>query len=229
MPMIVRSPYPDVEIPRRSFSEHVLRLVAQRGDRPAFIDGANGRILTFRGLDDSVRRAANGLLSLGLRRGDVVALYAPNLPDYAVAVHAVLRLGGICTTINPRYTADELALQLEDAHARHLITDGASLENAQKAARKAGLESLLSFDEDGDVMPFSRLLEAEPIADDYPHPDPGSLAVLPYSSGTTGWPKGVMLTHANLVANMSQYDGCLDVGGPPAEGTEIARRPGVHK
>jgi acyl-CoA synthetase (AMP-forming)/AMP-acid ligase II len=226
--MIVRSPYPDVEIPKCSFPEHVFRRAAEWGDKPALIDGASNRIMSFRQLDDSVRRAASGLVSLGVRRGDVVALYAPNVPDYAVAVHAVLRLGGICTTINPQYTVDELAHQLEDARARCLVTVGASLEKAKEASQRVGLESLLTFDEHPDVMPFGRLLEAEPIGDDYRHPEHTSLAVLPYSSGTTGHPKGVMLTHLNLVANMAQYDGCLDVDRPTAEDTIIAVLPFFH-
>jgi acyl-CoA synthetase (AMP-forming)/AMP-acid ligase II len=205
--MIVRSTSPDVAIPDVSITEYVLRHAARLGDKPALIDGPTGRTLTYRQLADAVRRAAAGLARLGFRKGDVLAIYSPNLPEYAVVFQAVAMLGGINTTANPLYTADELAKQLQDSRARFLVTVPPFLDKAREAAQKSGIEEIFVFGPGDGARPFAELLQAgdqppavriDPAAD---------LVVLPYSSGTTGLPKGVMLTHRNLVANLCQCEG----------------------
>jgi acyl-CoA synthetase (AMP-forming)/AMP-acid ligase II len=205
--MIVRSTSPDVAIPAVSITEYVLRHAARLGDKPALIDGPTGRTLTYRQLADAVRRAAAGLARLGFRKGDVLAIYSPNLPEYAVVFQAVALLGGVNTTANPLYTADELAKQLQDSRARFLVTVPAFLDKAREAAQKSGIQEIVVFGSADGARPFAELLQAgdqppavriDPAAD---------LVVLPYSSGTTGLPKGVMLTHRNLVANLCQCEG----------------------
>jgi acyl-CoA synthetase (AMP-forming)/AMP-acid ligase II len=190
----------------------LLERAAARGDKPAFIDGPSGRTLSYRGWADSVRRAAAGLSRRGLSRGEVFAIFTPNLPEYAVAFHAVSLLGGIVTTVSPLYTASELSQQLEDAAARYLVTVPPCLEKAEKAAAEAGLREVFVFGEAPGATPFASLLASTgdpPPVDIDPLRD---LVVLPYSSGTTGLPKGVMLTHHNLVANVLQSACVLEVG-----------------
>ena len=119
---IIRSPWPDVAIPEVSITEYVLRHAERLSDRPAMVDGPSGRTLTYGQLTDSVRRVATGLARRGFKKGDVFAIYSPNLPEYAVIFNAVASLGGIATTVNPLYTAGELANQLKDSSARSLIT-----------------------------------------------------------------------------------------------------------
>jgi acyl-CoA synthetase (AMP-forming)/AMP-acid ligase II len=198
---------PQVSIPDVSITDYVLRHAARLGDKPALIDGPTGRTVTYGGLAESVRRAAAGLQRLGFRKGDVFAIYSPNLPEYAVIFLAVASVGGINTTVNPLYTADELAIQLTDSKARFLVTVPPFLDKAQEAARKSGVEAVFVFGAAEGARPFAELLQAggEPpkVALD-PAKD---LVVLPYSSGTTGLPKGVMLTHRNLVANLCQCEG----------------------
>src|SRR5215813_1343075 len=106
---IIRSSYPDVDIPNVSLTEFVFARAAALGDKPALVDGASGRTLTYVELVGAIKRCAVGLSAKGLRKGDVLAIYAPNLPEYAIAFHAVATLGGITTTVNPLYTSDELA------------------------------------------------------------------------------------------------------------------------
>jgi len=174
------------------------------GDRPALVDGPTGRTVTFAELHGLVRRVAAGLAARGFRKGDVFAIFSPNVPEYAVAFHAVASIGGVNTTINSLYTADEVAFQLKDSGARFLLTIPPFLDRALDAAGRAGIEEVFVFGEAEGATPFADLLEAgdEPPAVDI---DPATdLVVLPYSSGTTGFPKGVMLTHRNLVANIVQ-------------------------
>ena len=205
--MIVRSTSPDVAIPDVPITEYVLRHAARLGDKPALIDGPTGRTLTYRQLADAVRRAAAGLARLGFRKGDVLAIYSPNLPEYAVVFQAVAMLGGVNTTANPLYTADELAKQLQDSHARFLVTVPPFLDKAREAAQKSGIEEIFVFGPADGARSFAELLQAGDQPPAVPIDPAADLVVLPYSSGTTGLPKGVMLTHRNLVANLCQCAG----------------------
>lgn len=203
--MVFASPYPDVSIPEMPLTQFLFQAASTRADKPALIDGPTGRTLTYGQLVGAIRLVASSLAKRGLKKGDVFAIYSPNLPEYAVAFHAVASLGGINTTVNPLYTAHELANQLKDAGARYLLTIPQFLPNALAAIEEAGgIEEIFVFGEAEGATPFASLLTSDgqlPPVDINPKED---LVVLPYSSGTTGFPKGVMLTHHNLVANIIQ-------------------------
>jgi acyl-CoA synthetase (AMP-forming)/AMP-acid ligase II len=135
----------------------------------------------------------------------VLALLSPNSPEYGVAFHGTVLSGGTVTTINPVYNTDEIAYQLDDAGARFMVTASAAVEQARSAAERSGFEELFVIGEDS----WSELLAADPLTEP-PAIDPAEdVAALPYSSGTTGHPKGVMLTHRNLVANLAQIAGAI--------------------
>jgi acyl-CoA synthetase (AMP-forming)/AMP-acid ligase II len=226
--MPVKSSSPSVTIPDVSITEYVLRHVDRLGDKPALVDGPTGRTLTYRQLSDGVRRAAAGLSRRGFKKGDVFAIYSPNLPEYAIIFLAVAALGGINTTANPLYTADELAKQLVDSRARFLITVPVFLDKAKGAAAKSGIEEIFVFGSAEGARPFAELLETgtEPPA---VRLDPANdLVVLPYSSGTTGLPKGVMLTHRNLVANLCQCEGMQHFDGFTERDVVVAVLPFFH-
>ncbi len=205
--MIFRGPYPDVEIPEVPLTEFVMHRAAELGDKPALIEAATGRKISYSELADSIKRVAVSLSQRNIRKGDVVGILSPNVPEYAIAFHAIATIGAIVTPINPLYTAHEIALQLKDAGARLLITNAPFIDKAREAAEHAGIEELITFGHAEGATPFVSLLEGEGEPPQVEINTREDLAVLPYSSGTTGLPKGVMLTHHNLVANMSQMDG----------------------
>ena len=201
--MTHRSPLADVEIPDQALTTYVLGGAEDLGDKPALIDGPTGRILSYSALLAAIRSLAGGLVSYGLAKGDVVALMAPNLPEYAVVFHGVATAGGTVTTINPTYTEHEVHHQLADAGARLLVTVPPFLPVATAAAAGTSVERIYVLGEGGDgAEPLTALFGA-PLAEQVPV-QPDDVVVLPYSSGTTGLAKGVMLTHRNLVANIAQ-------------------------
>jgi acyl-CoA synthetase (AMP-forming)/AMP-acid ligase II len=202
--VIHRSPLRDVAVPDQTLTEYVLAGAEARGGKNAIVDGPSGRALTYGALPGLVRRATRGLSLRGFGKGDVFALHCPNVPEYAVAFHGVASLGGINTTINPLYTPEELRRQLNDAGAQLLLTIPPFLESVQEGVRDTGVEEVFVLGEGDGATPFSALLDDDgdpPEVDIDPATD---LVALPYSSGTTGLQKGVMLTHENLVANIEQ-------------------------
>jgi acyl-CoA synthetase (AMP-forming)/AMP-acid ligase II len=224
--MIVRSPLPEIAIPDVPLTPFLLASAARYPDKPALIDGPSGRTLTHGDWAIAVRKAAAGLAARGFGKGDVLALVSPNVPEYAVAFHAVSLLGGVVTTANPTYTAGELAFQLRDAKARLVVTVPACLERTKQAAAGTSVDEIFVFGEAIGATPFASLFDA---GDSPPgvRLDPAVDAVaLPYSSGTTGLSKGVMLTHRNIVANTLQT--CASVDALTAEDTLVGVLPFFH-
>jgi acyl-CoA synthetase (AMP-forming)/AMP-acid ligase II len=198
--MPIRSPLSDVEIPDVALTPFVLERAQALGEKAALIDGPSGRTLTFTTLADQVRSVGGGLVARGFGTGDTLALLAPNMPEYAVAFHGAALAGGVVTTINPLAKAEEIQYQLRDAGARLLVTVLSAADQARKGAVGTHVEEILVIGEDS----FAAIQRAEPL-DEQVAVDPAEdLVALPYSSGTTGYPKGVMLTHRNLVANLCQ-------------------------
>jgi acyl-CoA synthetase (AMP-forming)/AMP-acid ligase II len=194
-PFIVRSRFPDVDIPDMSVTDYVLRTAPGDADRVAIIDGVDGSVWTREALLEHAQRIAGGLHDRGISTGSTVALMAPNGPEFAAVFHAVLLTGATLTPVNPTYGVDETAYQLADAGADFVIATPMAHAVAAAAAdhRPIAVFGEASFD----------ALIGEPLGQQ-PRDYGSGAAVLPYSSGTTGLPKGVILTHRNLVANLVQ-------------------------
>jgi len=206
--MTFTSPLPEVSVPSLPLTPYTLEEAARRADKPAFIDGATGRKVTYAEFDDAVRRHAGGWLKSGLAKGDVVAIMAPNCPEYGVVFHSVSLAGGVITTINPTYTATEVHHQLVDSGATRLVTVPMFLETATAAIADSAVKEVYVIGDADGYTSFASLGTASPLAEQVPV-DLDDVVVLPYSSGTTGLAKGVMLTHRNLVANTEQTLGAV--------------------
>ncbi|MFN8590859.1 MAG: AMP-binding protein [Thermomicrobiales bacterium] len=199
--MIVRSPHPDIVIPDVSLTSFVLQHADRLRDKPAIVDGPSGRVMTYEQLSDDVRRTAVGLASRGFQKGDVLATICPSIPEFAVAFYAAAAVGGATTMLNPLYTAEEMATQLTDAEARFILTIPDRINEVREAAG-AQVQEIFVVGEATGTTPFTMLQAADgpwPSSKIAPARD---VAVLPYSSGTTGRSKGVMLTHQNLIAGV---------------------------
>jgi acyl-CoA synthetase (AMP-forming)/AMP-acid ligase II len=209
--MSFSSPFPEVEIPSTSVHDYLFGGIDDADlDRVALIDTKSGRRTTYREMIGRVDTFAGALAGRGIGVGDVVGLLAPNSSAFAVAFHGILRSGATATTINVLFTAKDIAKQLTDSQAKMLVTVTPLLAQAEEAAAAAGIADtdLVVLDGEGQQASghpnAADLLAAGTPAPQVDFAPSSHLAVLPYSSGTTGNPKGVMLTHRNLVANVAQ-------------------------
>ena len=201
--MIVRSPLPPLSIPSGDFSSFALERARRAGSKIALIDLNTGASMTYADLVRSIDACAGGLVARGLRQGDSVAICAFNTSAYAVVAHAVWRAGGTLVTVNPLFTSGEMLHQLSDAGARYLVAAADVLDRALPVAPQVGVEEIFTIgpaDAKDGVPSFTSLGRANVPPPDLDINPTEDTALILYSSGTTGLPKGVMLTHHNLKA-----------------------------
>lgn len=207
---IYASPHPPLPLTGHSITERLLQGLEHRPGEVVLIDGPSGRGMTAGAVVDGIRRLAGGLKARGIGPGSVVAIMAPNCPEYALAFHGPLYAGATVTTINPTYTAPEVAHQLKDSGAVLMVTIPAFLETARAGSAGTGVREIAVIGEAEGAVSLEAWM-GEALAAQVPVDVVSDVAVLPYSSGTTGLPKGVMLTHRNLVANVDQCAATLGV------------------
>jgi acyl-CoA synthetase (AMP-forming)/AMP-acid ligase II len=192
------------DVPDLTLPQFVLGAAYRYGGKRALVDAATGRELSYAELADAVRQVGAGLAARGMRPGDVLALCTPNCLEFAVAWFAATAAGAIVTTVNPLCTGEEISRQLRQTGARWLVTTAGLIEQKLNAVVDgAALEETFVIGEGATGMtPFGSLRVA---ADGLPGLACASnVALLPTSSGTTGLPKNVELTHRNLVASLCQ-------------------------
>ena len=208
---VVKSPFPDIQIPETNLFSLVYRDFSKFGNKVALVNGATGREFSYSELESSTTKLSSALNRMGMQKGDVLSIVAPNRPEYSILFFATLASGGIVSTCNPTYTVDELVYQFKNSGAKFVATVPEILPTVQTAAEQVGVENIIVVDDTEQSTPglisYRSLLEDtgsrfNPASVDAKN----DIAVLPYSSGTTGLPKGVMLTHYNVTANLLQLE-----------------------
>jgi acyl-CoA synthetase (AMP-forming)/AMP-acid ligase II len=186
----------------------VLASCRRHGEKTALVDTSCGRRLSYSEYGATVEALARGVVEAGLKPGEVVAIFLCNCWEFGVAYHAATLAGGIPTLLNPTYREREVRHQLGNSGAALLITDGPNIFGINLAGLPNLRRMFCTREQGSGAEPFSDLLKA--VSATLPRPSQPSektLAALPYSSGTTGLPKGVMLSHHNLIANVYQFLG----------------------
>jgi acyl-CoA synthetase (AMP-forming)/AMP-acid ligase II len=195
-------------------------------DRPAITDSATGQHVTYGELRDMVDAMAGALAARGIGKGSVVGLHAPNSLAFAVAFHGIMRAGAAATTLGSLLIPQDIAKQLRQAGASHLLTMQALGDAGARGAADAGDVAVITLDDPEHGL-ASLLAEGHPAPD--VDLDPATdLAVIPFSSGTTGTAKGVKLSHRNLVSNIHQIAETLAVSEIGSDGTMLAVLPFFH-
>jgi long-chain acyl-CoA synthetase len=186
----------------------VLESCRRHPNKTALVDASCGRRLIYAEYGETVEAIAQGLIAAGLRPGEVVAIFLANSWEFCTAFHATQLAGAIPTLLNPSYREREVRYQLENSGAVLLITDGGNIAGMNLGGLPNLRRVYTTRQAGSGAEPFANLLGAGSTA--YPKPEHSSeqtIAALPYSSGTTGLPKGVMLSHYNLIANIYQLIG----------------------
>lgn len=211
-------------IPASDLSSFVLRRAHQLHDKPALIDGITGEALTYGELFRAAHRLAAGLQERKCGAGRVLALMAPNCPEFAVVFHGTTLAGAAITTLNPSYTVSEVRHQLGDSCATVAVAAPDTLATMREAIEGTSVRTLVCIGGAAQGVPGLESLFGTGVATPVESPE-ATVAALPYSSGTTGLSKGVMLTHRNLVANIVQLDHVLQL---QQDETLVAALPFFH-
>ncbi|KAL6001947.1 4-coumarate--CoA ligase 1 [Asimina triloba] len=203
---IYRSKLPDIEIPSHlPLHTYCFQHADRFADRPCIINGPTGDIYTYADVVLTVKKVAAGLNNLGIRKGDVIMLLLPNCPEFVFAFFGAARRGAITTMANPFFTPNEIAKHAKACSAKLLITQACYVDKVRDLEDM----KIMTIDApppgvEGGCMHFSELLVVAEESVPEVEIDPDDVVALPFSSGTTGLPKGVMLSHKGQVTSVAQ-------------------------
>ncbi|XP_013395812.1 4-coumarate--CoA ligase 2-like [Lingula anatina] len=203
--MGIRSRLPDVRIPWVSITDLLLADVDKYEEFIAVLDSESDIKYTYGEVRNHTRSIGSALTRNGFQKGDVLCICCPNLPEFPLVLLGTLAVGGIITTANPQFTAEEIEKQIKLAQVQYMVTVPECAEKTVRVAAATGIKAVYVLGSAQGCSPFTELLNDDGSAfPDDVNISPQDVAFLPFSSGTTGPPKCVMLTHYNIVANLLQ-------------------------
>nr|UXX63050.1 4CL2 [Morinda citrifolia] len=202
---IFRSKLPDIYIPSHlPLHSYCFENISQFGSRPCLINGATGDTYTYAEVELTARKVAAGLDKIGIQQGEVIMILLQNSPEFVFAFFGASYRGAMTTTANPFYKPAEIQKQAKASNAKLIITQACYVDKIRDFAKENDVKIMCTDSPPEGCLHFSALTQAD--ENDIPavkiHPN--DVVALPYSSGTTGLPKGVMLTHKGLVTSVAQ-------------------------
>ncbi|MEM2214814.1 MAG: long-chain fatty acid--CoA ligase [Candidatus Nezhaarchaeales archaeon] len=197
----------DVEIPERPLHDVIDEACQKYQDRTAIV--FYGAKISYKQLGYLIRCFATSLANIGVKKGDVVAIYAPNCPQFAIAYYGAMMAGATVTALSPLFVPREVEFQLNDSDSKYLVTVDVLYKNFAAVRKNTKIEkvivaSLLGEKIEGDFIDFNAMLKVQPNPPKIEWDVKEDIAVLQYTGGTTGLPKGCMLTHYNVVSQLYQ-------------------------
>nr|AHJ60263.1 4-coumarate-CoA ligase [Ipomoea purpurea] len=203
--VIFRSKLPDIYIPKHlPLHSYCFENISEFKERPCLIDGATEKIYTYAEVELTSRRVAAGLDKQGIKQGDTIMILLPNSPEFVFAFLGASFRGALSTMANPLFTAAEVVKQAKASNAKLIVTQACYVERVKDYARDHGVKVACIDSAPEGCLHFSELAGADERDMPEVEIEAEDVVALPYSSGTTGLPKGVMLTHKGLVTSVAQ-------------------------
>ncbi|XP_031257872.1 4-coumarate--CoA ligase 2-like [Pistacia vera] len=203
--IVYRSKLPDIYIPNHlPLHSYCFEKIAEVASRPCLINGSTGDVYTYSDVELTSRKIASGLNKLGIQQYDVIMLLLPNFPEFILSFLGASYRGAVATAANPFFTPAEISKQAEASNAKLIITQACYVDKVKALSEKGDVKIMCIDAAPDGCLHFSELTQAD--ENDFPEVkfNPDDVVALPYSSGTTGLPKGVMLTHKGLVTSVAQ-------------------------
>ncbi|KAD4889180.1 hypothetical protein E3N88_21253 [Mikania micrantha] len=203
--IIFRSKLPDIYIPKHlPLHSYCFENIANFSHRPCLIDGATGQVYTYSDVELTSRKVASALHQHGISKGDVIMILLPNSPEFVYSFLGASYLGAVSTMANPFFTAAEIIKQAKASGAKIIVTQSSHVPKVHDYLKDNSIEIICIDSAPEGCSHFSELISGDETKLPQVEISSDDVVALPYSSGTTGLPKGVMLTHKGLVTSVAQ-------------------------